>query len=145
MTETARGFHWSEPLFDDKTLDAYARKSGLDATLSALLLRREVPPEEVEAFLHPTLRNLFPDPSSLKDMDVATELIAKAILEKKDKSKAEHGQKEGEKFQPHTMYDKQGKAYQAKTYSDHLKYKKMGYTNEKPSESGYKSKKKYKK
>ena len=83
MTETARGFHWSEPLFDDKTLDAYARKSGLDATLSALLLRREVPPEEVEAFLHPTLRHLFPDPSSLKDMDVATELIAKAILEEK--------------------------------------------------------------
>lgn len=71
--------------------------------------------------------------------------IKKSILEKKKKSKAEHGQKEGEKFQPHTMYDKQGKAYQAKTYSDHLKYKKMGYTNEKPSESGYKSKKKYKK
>ena len=71
--------------------------------------------------------------------------IKKAILEKKDKSKAEHGQKEGEKFQPHTMYDKNGKAYEAKTYSDHLKYKKMGYTNEKPSESGYKSKKKYKK
>lgn len=71
--------------------------------------------------------------------------IKKSILEKKKKSEAEHGQEEGEKFKPHTMYDKQGKAYQAKTYSDHLKYKKMGYTSEKPSESGYKGKKKYKK
>jgi hypothetical protein len=51
--------------------------------------------------------------------------------EDKKESKAEHGQEEGEKFKPHTMYDKQGKAYQAKTYSDHLKYKKMGYTSEK--------------
>jgi len=52
--------------------------------------------------------------------------------EDKKESKAEHGQEEGEKFKPHTMYDKQGKAYQAKTYSDHLKYKKMGYTSKKP-------------
>ena len=51
----------------------------------------------------------------------------------------------GEEFKPHKMYDKNGKAYMAKTKEDHLKMKKMGYTHEDPkikSESGYKKKKK---
>jgi len=66
--------------------------------------------------------------------------IKKSILEKKKKSKAED-----EEFKPHKMYDKNGKAYDAKSKEDHLRMKKMGYTHEKPSESGYKGKKKYKK
>ena len=40
---------------------------------------------------------------------------------------------EAEDFKPHKMYDpKTGKEYDAKTMEDHLKYKKMGYTHEKP-------------
>lgn len=68
------------------------------------------------------------------------EAIQKSILEKKDKSKAEE-----KDFEAHDMYDPEtGKAYKAKSYEEHMKYKKMGYTHEKPSESGYKSKKKKK-
>jgi hypothetical protein len=38
-----------------------------------------------------------------------------------------------EAFKPHKMYDpKTGKAYDADTEEDHLKYKKIGYTHEKP-------------
>ena len=41
------------------------------------------------------------------------------------------------------MHDPEtGKAYKAKSYEEHMKFKKMGYTHEKPSESGYKKKKK---
>jgi len=40
---------------------------------------------------------------------------------------------EAEDFKSHKMYDpKTGKAYDAKTMDDHLKYKKMGYSHEKP-------------
>jgi hypothetical protein len=40
---------------------------------------------------------------------------------------------EAEDFKPHKMYDPEtGKEYDAKTMDDHLKYKKMGYTHEKP-------------
>ena len=36
-------------------------------------------------------------------------------------------------FKPHMMYDpKTGKGYMAKTYADHLKMDKMGYTHDKP-------------
>jgi hypothetical protein len=38
-----------------------------------------------------------------------------------------------EEFKPHKMYDpKTGKEYDADTVEDHLKYKKMGYSHEKP-------------
>jgi len=38
-----------------------------------------------------------------------------------------------DEFKPHKMYDpKTGEAYDADTEADHLKYKKMGYTHEKP-------------
>jgi hypothetical protein len=33
-------------------------------------------------------------------------------------------------FKPHMMYDKDGKGHMAKTYEDHLRMKKMGYTHE---------------
>ena len=71
------------------------------------------------------------DESKLTDQQKKLpDAVKKAILNKKKKSKAEQGEKD---FKPHTMYDKAGKSYQAKTYSDHMKYKKMGYTHKKPS------------
>ena len=71
------------------------------------------------------------DDSKLTDQQKKLpDAVKKSILNKKKKSKAEEGEKD---FKPHAMYDKSGKAFQAKTYSDHLKYKKMGYTHKKPS------------
>ena len=47
--------------------------------------------------------------------------LSKQLVEAKDE------------FKPHKMYDpKTGEAYDADTEADHLKYKKMGYTHEKP-------------
>lgn len=47
--------------------------------------------------------------------------LSKQLIESKDE------------FKPHKMYDpKTGKEYDADTEEDHLKYKKMGYTHEKP-------------
>ena len=73
------------------------------------------------------------------DKGAPTEKQMKQAQKKKGESKAE------EEFKPHKMYDKDGKAYDAKTKEDHLRMKKMGYTHEDPkmkSKSGYKEKKK---
>ena len=73
------------------------------------------------------------------DKGAPTEKQIKQAQKKKGESKAE------EEFKPHKMYDKNGKAYDAKTKEDHLRMKKMGYTHEDPkmkSKSGY-NKKKY--
>lgn len=50
----------------------------------------------------------------------------KKAQEPKKKSKAISK----ENFEPHAMYDKDGKKHMANTYEDHLKMKKMGYTHE---------------
>jgi hypothetical protein len=72
------------------------------------------------------------------DKGAPTEKQIKQAQKKKGESKAE------EEFKPHKMYDKNGKAYDAKSKEDHLRMKKMGYTHEDPkmkSKSGYKKKK----
>jgi hypothetical protein len=42
-------------------------------------------------------------------------------------------------FKPHMMYCKDGKEYEAKTYQDHLKYKKQGCGHKKPTNGGKKN------
>ena len=45
--------------------EAMAQATGLPAPLCRTLVRRGVAPEDADAFLAPTLRNLLPDPRSL--------------------------------------------------------------------------------
>ncbi len=77
--------------------------------------------------------------------------IKKSILKKKGKAsdcgddmdhkEKDEAKEDSKEFKPHPMYDpKTGKKYIAKTYSEHMKYKKLGYTHNK-SESGWKKKK----
>jgi single-stranded-DNA-specific exonuclease len=57
---------------------AIAQASGVPEILGRILARRGVPPAEAAAFLAPSLRDLMPDPSTLRDMDVAAERIWRA-------------------------------------------------------------------
>ena len=51
-----------------------------DALVKGILSSRGISePVEVEKFLHPSVKEYMPDPSVLKDMDVATNVIADAI------------------------------------------------------------------
>ena len=50
-----------------------------------------------------------------------------------ERAKGEKSEFTKKDFKPHMMYDpKTGKGYEAKTYEDHMKMKKMGYTHEAP-------------
>ncbi len=54
---------------------------GLESDLVAqLVLSRGVTPEDLERHRTPSLRNFLPDPSEFRDMDVAAERLAQAIL-----------------------------------------------------------------
>ena len=44
------------------------------------MVEREITPDTVETFLHPTLRNDLPNPSTLKDMEKAAKRVALAIM-----------------------------------------------------------------
>jgi single-stranded-DNA-specific exonuclease len=58
------------------------RLVGLAPALARVLAARGVGPREVERFLEPKLRDLMPDPSTLRDMDAAAALIARAVSER---------------------------------------------------------------
>ncbi|ALI54855.1 single-stranded-DNA-specific exonuclease RecJ [Celeribacter marinus] len=57
---------------NDRLAEAMAQQTGLPLPLCHTLTRRGVAPEEADAFLAPTLKDLLPDPATLLDMDKAT-------------------------------------------------------------------------
>ena len=58
---------------------AIAQSHGLPEIVGRVLAARGVEIEEAAAYLEPTLRDLLPDPSSLKDMDVAAIRLADGV------------------------------------------------------------------
>jgi len=48
--------------------------------VTQLLLARGVAPDDIDRHRHPTLRSFMPDPSAFRDMDVAAERLAQAVL-----------------------------------------------------------------
>ncbi len=59
---------------------AMMQQLGLPGALARVLAGRGVDVESAEPFLNPTLKNLLPDPSHLRDMDAAAARIAQAIV-----------------------------------------------------------------
>jgi single-stranded-DNA-specific exonuclease len=56
-----------------------AQNHGVGTLAASILLKRGVTFQTASSFLQPTLRNLMPDPSHLKDMDIGVERVVKAI------------------------------------------------------------------
>ncbi|NHO34463.1 single-stranded-DNA-specific exonuclease RecJ [Acetobacter fallax] len=61
---------------------AIAQRYNLPEIVGRIMALRGIRLEEASDFLEPTLRALMPDPSSLKDMDVAAKRLANAIKNK---------------------------------------------------------------
>lgn len=88
MTDTAfsirdslGGRYWSLRKTDDQAVRALTPHLGGDDLLARLLAPRGIAPEDIETFLNPTLRALFPDPARFQDMIKAAELTLDAIVD----------------------------------------------------------------
>lgn len=73
------GRQWLERPHDPAVVRAHAQALGLGEPLARALASRGIRPEEGVDFLDPTLRALFPDPSSFADMDAAASAIVDAL------------------------------------------------------------------
>lgn len=73
------GRRWAERLADERIALAMAQRHGLPDAICRLLAAREVDLEGVPDFLEPTLRKFLPDPSHLKDMDLAVARLVRAV------------------------------------------------------------------
>lgn len=80
VQKSASGRKWVGPSDDiHRQSEAMAQHTNLPLALCTILARRGVPADEAEAFLTPALRDLMPDPRSMKDCEVAAERIYTAI------------------------------------------------------------------
>ncbi|MEO1614072.1 MAG: hypothetical protein AAFU55_17195, partial [Pseudomonadota bacterium] len=70
---------WTEPGEDVERIGAaIAQAIEAPEIVGRVLAARGVAPDQARDYLNPTLRDLTPDPSSLKDMDVAATRLAEA-------------------------------------------------------------------
>ncbi len=74
---------WVMPDADLSIVEKIVRAHDLPEVIARLLVQRGVAPEEIERFLNPTLKNDFPDPFALADMDALASYMAEAIDAKK--------------------------------------------------------------
>ncbi len=73
------GRAWVGPSDDVTRLtDLLLQRTDLEPAVAAILARRGVQPEEVASFLAPALRDLLPDPMSLRDMEPAATRLVRA-------------------------------------------------------------------
>lgn len=81
VARSAKGFIWLERLDQSgrNLALAISQRHGLPELLGRVLAGRGVALDDVPVVLEPTLRALMPDPSVLRDMDVAAARIADAI------------------------------------------------------------------
>lgn len=74
------GREWTFRKFDERTALAISQAHGLPAAAAEAITARGIGLDEVESFIDPTLKDLLPDPSRFKDMDIAAERIADALI-----------------------------------------------------------------
>jgi single-stranded-DNA-specific exonuclease len=64
---------------EDRLAAAIAQSAGVADAVARVLARRGVAPASAAAYLAPTLRELMPDPSALRDMDAAAGRLVAAV------------------------------------------------------------------
>ncbi|NNE89436.1 MAG: single-stranded-DNA-specific exonuclease RecJ [Silicimonas sp.] len=74
------GRRWVGPSGDEQRLaEAMEQATGLPLPLCKVLVTRGISPDEAPGYLAPKLRDLLPDPMSLRDMGAAADRILKAL------------------------------------------------------------------
>ena len=79
VDRSVTGKRWHARTTDDRRALAIAEANGLPELVARVLAGRGIEIGRVEDFLNPTLRAALPDPSSLRDMDIACERVMRAI------------------------------------------------------------------
>lgn len=84
VEKSALGYRWVDrlPASDSNIALAVAQTHGIPEYLARILVARGSTLETASSDLDPTLKTLMPDPSSLADMDRATERFVKAIADR---------------------------------------------------------------
>jgi single-stranded-DNA-specific exonuclease len=80
VERSVTGKRWEERLADARLAMAMSQRLGAPEIIGRILTARGVELEEAESFLSPRLRDLLPDPESLRDMGKAAGRLADAVV-----------------------------------------------------------------
>jgi single-stranded-DNA-specific exonuclease len=80
VTKSLSGRLWRQRPADATLVTTHQRTLGLSEPVARALAAREIGAGDGEHYLNPTLKALFPDPSSFLDMDRAAEAIVDALV-----------------------------------------------------------------
>lgn len=80
VSRSLSGRVWRERPADLDLARRHAQRLGISEPLARALASRGVSDEGAEAYLSPTLKALFPDPSSFMDMDRAVQILLDALV-----------------------------------------------------------------
>ncbi len=83
VTRSLSGRVWRQRAFDSELVRRHQLSHGLSEPLARALAARGVTAEACADFLNPTLKSLFPDPSSFADMDRAASILIDALEAKR--------------------------------------------------------------
>jgi single-stranded-DNA-specific exonuclease len=83
VERSVSGRRWRARPADSGLVRAISLRTGLTEPLARALASRGVTPETADDYLRPTLRALFPDPSSFAGMDEAAAVLIDAIEQKR--------------------------------------------------------------
>ena len=79
VARSLSGRLWTQRSADPEAVRQHQLRLGLSEPLARALAGRSIRPEGAETYLNPTLKALFPDPSSFLDMDRAAEILVDAL------------------------------------------------------------------
>jgi single-stranded-DNA-specific exonuclease len=79
VARSLSGRRWRRRPADERTVREIGLKHGLDEPLARALASRGISADSGEAYLRPTLKALFPDPSSFTGMDEAARVLIDAM------------------------------------------------------------------
>ena len=80
VARSITGRAWRQRPADSNVVRSHAQRHGLSEPLARALASRGVTVDGAADFLSPTLKALFPDPSSFMDMDRAVSIIVDALM-----------------------------------------------------------------
>ncbi|MBE6452635.1 MAG: single-stranded-DNA-specific exonuclease RecJ [Alphaproteobacteria bacterium] len=73
---------WKVTDVDERSVELLAQQYELPYVVARILVLRGVNPDEVNSFLEPKIQSLMPNPSILKDVEVAAKNISEAVVKK---------------------------------------------------------------
>ena len=76
------GKNWVLKNYDITDFNYLIENYSLDSTVAKLIAIKKIKKEEIENYLNPIIKNILPDPSILKGMDMATSRTLEAIQKK---------------------------------------------------------------